>query len=612
MPPKPKNTSTATAKPKPSAKPKDPKPKSTKAAPKKVSTMATALVVTAPAVPTSPEHDAASPEAEEVKDDEELEEGPSNKAGHRGCLPGATNFSEAQKFTMLDTIKELGAISSEYFELVAQRLNEIYKTKRNGDGCRRQYEKEAKEKPTGDPDYPELFECTIEVSWSIAAHAGVVSLRDRCEALKAFTATTRALGEGDGDEGSGPEEGGNGDDREAGEEQGDGKEGGNGKEEGSQAELEADPEADEEPKEHTTVSTVAGKGKAKANLAWDDLDREVAETEVGKDENAPTVTKAQPKSKSSSWDLAEAARMANGGPKIVELKASKAQRVVVKPKLSAAASNKATLAVPAKPKKIAVEGKVGTSADVPIYVLSQDPPIVIHSDSSSSSVAVLNDDEFQNNNKGAGQKRKASTSKDTPSKKVALGSNELETPYQTLTKSMDPKHLMEFSDHQSISNFFGYTISAKDQQIASLQAEIRAEHAAKEAIQQELNNLRMESRLGGLVKSQVSAVLGQLGISGNALPSARAPLLGTEGLGANPHVFGANPSGPTQPLGWQSNTGTQANPAYMGAAGPFQGIGSSPFAGASQGPLPTPATSFAPPDDGRSFNAGMSASEAPL
>ncbi|KAG8714381.1 hypothetical protein FRC08_011988 [Ceratobasidium sp. 394] len=297
-----------------------------------------------------------------------------------------------------------------------------------------------------------------------------------------------------------------------------------------------------------------------------------------------------------------------GGAKIIEPKAAKAQQTVAKPKPSTSV-NKPASTTPAKLKKAAIEGKVGTTADKPIYVLSQDPPIVIGVESPSSSLVVLNDDEFQtNNNKGAGQKRKANTSEDTPNKKVASGLNE-ETPYQILAKAADPKHLLEFSDRQSISNFFSYTISAKDQQIVALQEEVRAERAAKEAVQQELNALRLESRIRGIVKAQVSTILDQLGVSA---PSARVPSLGAEGLGANPHGFGANVTGPTQPLGWPSNTGAQANPPYMGAAGPFQGVSTNPFGGAPQDSLPAPATSFAAPNDGHSFNAAASGSGAPM
>ncbi|KAG8688958.1 hypothetical protein FRC08_011178 [Ceratobasidium sp. 394] len=222
MPPKSKNAAVAPAKAKPSAKPKEPKPKSTKAAPNKALTTATAPAASNHPAPASPNPDAVSPTAEEVEEVEEVEEGPSHKGGHRGRVPGATNFSDAQKFTMLNTIKELGAIGSNYFELVAERLNEIYNTRRNGDGCRRQYEKllkEAKEKPTRDPDYPELYRHAMEVSRAITAHAGVVSLRDCREAVKALAArASRAnpSGSGDEDEGSGTGGVGDGDDGEAG------------------------------------------------------------------------------------------------------------------------------------------------------------------------------------------------------------------------------------------------------------------------------------------------------------------------------------------------------------------------------------------------------------
>ncbi|KAG8717042.1 hypothetical protein FRC08_008284 [Ceratobasidium sp. 394] len=445
-----------------------------------------------------------SPPAPHVKDKAKPVPAKKKKGGKRpGRKEGASNYTPDQELALVNYAEVYEAMGKEAWVFVAEAMNDEFKTKRTGPSCMKRYRaifaKAKQHKPTGDADMPELY------AYHRKAKAALAQSRDGDGSVGDEGEEKENEGDGDGEE---DEEEGE-EDEEEGEEDKDGD--GDGDEE---------EDEDEEESDMDWAEAVGGKGKAKA-----DSPSMPGSDDEAKGDNAPGTSTAKPKPRprpkpkpcrSISWDPQEASKAAKATPveaKTPNTKSSSSlnndaakigSSATKSPKVKASSSAKGQRVIPQ------AQGKVGTTSENPIHVLSQEPividlvsarpsptavstwlPPVSLSGSSSSSVVVLNNDNPPTTPANptvdptnlAGQKRKGedqdagtSCEKAAPEPK-ASGSNE--QAIGGLFQAMNPQHMKDIADQGSITQLFM-------SQINTLQEDLRAERAARAALCRDL------------------------------------------------------------------------------------------------------------------------------
>ncbi|QRW09629.1 hypothetical protein RhiLY_08628 [Ceratobasidium sp. AG-Ba] len=500
----------------------------------------------------------------------------------RGRQVGASNYSDEELLAIFDAAEAERANSKAAWELVATTVNAVFKHGRSGPAVQKKFEqtvKKAQELPTGQTEVPEVLKRANEVDEYLKSLTGLKSLTDRrCRTGKS---TVEEDAETANEEESGDAE----------DEVNDPSDDIKGKHKAVNPDNSVDHPAvaslsdNEDLPDAAEIFHASPKADTHVSEPWDDarIEQDLSETHAAP--KTPTLDKKPTVNQQA----------ASSGPTRKLASVPKSSPVVL-----SKTSGRGQTAIPQ------AQGKVGTTPDDPILLLSQDVILEIDSDSSSiasSSVEILDEPTTilasyptHDQNKTSIQKRKAEDTEAGPSKKTNSGPSASRlnpSPLAGIESNTDPKHLVEMMREGNMSLFYTQQMNSMNQELMQLREELRLERTAREEAQRALAEYKNRAEMDDLqnqVKMLKAYLPGIGGMGPNVGPGGNATAYGTG--------FSANPAVTPQSNNWGNNS-SHGNAAYMGpnpAFGPGQSVNS--FA-APQADTSEP---FAAPSDHDNFS----------